>query len=124
WCEVDLSVCGLDGTVWERVSIDRAERVLKQEIEKIQKTPPSKHELERAIAQIKAQYAYTLDGVARQGFVIGIFEMITSFETMARLVEKLEKISPAKVSEIAAKYLTVQNRTVCRCIGVRNDHGS
>jgi len=50
--------------------------------------------------------------------------MITSFETMARLVEKLEKISPAKVSEIAAKYLTAQNRTVCRCIGVRNDHGS
>src|SRR2546430_10057153 len=83
-----------------------------EEIEKIQRTPPSKHELERAIAQIKAQYAYTLDGVARQGFVIGIFEMITSFETMARLVEKLEKISPAKVSEIAAKYLTAQNRTI------------
>jgi predicted Zn-dependent peptidase len=56
--------------------------------------------------------------------VIGIFEMITSFETMARLVEKLEKISPAKVSEIAAKYLTARNRTVCRCIGVRNNHGS
>jgi predicted Zn-dependent peptidase len=50
--------------------------------------------------------------------------MITSFETMARLVEKLEKISPAKVSEIAAKYLTEQNRTVCRCIGLRNNHGS
>src|SRR5438552_18695317 len=91
-----------------------------EEIEKIQRTPPSKHELERAIAQIKAQYAYTLDGVAREGFVIGIFEMITSFETMARLVEKLEKISPAKVSEIAAKYLTVQDRTFGRCVGRRN----
>jgi len=42
---------------------------------------------------------------------------------MARLVEKLEKISPAKVSEIAAKYLTDQNRTVCRCIGRKNNHG-
>jgi zinc protease len=117
-------VFALDVTVWEGVSIDRAERALMEEIEKIRKTPPSGHELERAIAQIKAQYAYTLDGVARQGFVIGIFEMITSFETMARLVEKLEKISPAKVSEIAAKYLSDQNRTVCRCIGVRNNHGS
>ncbi len=124
WPTIDPSVFALDVTVWEGVSIDRAERVLMEEIEKIQKTPPSKHELERAIAQIKAQYAYTLDGVARQGFVIGIFEMITSFETMARLVEKLEKISPAKVSEIAAKYLTVQNRTVCQCVGVRNNHGS
>jgi len=124
WPTIDPSVFALDVTVWEGVSIDRAERVLNGEIEKIQRTPPSKHELERAIAQIKAQYAYTLDGVARQGFVIGIFEMITSFETMARLVEKLERISPARVSEIAAKYLTAQNRTVCRCIGVRNDHGS
>src|SRR5438309_11864864 len=115
---------GLDVTVWEGVSIDRAERVLMEEIEKIQKTPPGKHELERAIAQIKAQYAYTLDGVARQGFVIGIFEMITSFETMARLVEKSERISPAKVTDIAAKYLTAQNSMVCRCIGLRNNHGS
>jgi len=51
----------------------------------------------------KHSTAYAPRWVARQGFVIGIFKMITSFETMARLVEKLEKISPAKVSEIAAK---------------------
>ncbi len=124
WPTIDPSVFALDITVWEGVSIDKAERVLMGEIEKIQKTPPSKHELERAIAQIKAQYAYTLDGVARQGFVIGIFEMITSFETMARLVEKLETVSPEQISQVAGKYLTLQNRTVCRCVGVRNQHGS
>jgi len=124
WPTIDPSVFALDVTVWEGVSIDKAERLLMDEIEKIQKTPPSKHELERAIAQIRAQYAYTLDGVARQGFVIGIFEMITSFETMASLVEKLETISPEKISEIAKKYLIAQNRTVCRCAGIRNQHGS
>ena len=124
WPTVDPSVFALDVTVWEGVSVDRAERVLMDEIERIQKTPPSKHELERAIAQMRAQYAYTLDGVARQGFVIGIFEMITSFETLAGLVERLEKISPEKISEIARRYLTVQNRTVCRLAGIRNQHGS
>ena len=124
WPTIDPSVFALDVTLWEGVSLDKAERLLFEEIEKIKKTPPARHELERAIAQIRAQYAYTLDGVARQGFVIGIFEMITSFETMARLVEKLEKVSPAKVSEVAGKYLSAQNRTVCRCSGVRNQHGS
>ena len=119
---IDPSVFALDVTVWDGVSIDRAENLLFEEIEKIQKTPPSKHELDRAIAQINAQYAYTLDGVARQGFIIGIFEMITSFETMAGLPEKLAKITPEKVSEIAAKYLTHQNRTVCRCVGIRHNH--
>ena len=104
--------------------MDRAERVLMEEIEKIRITPPSRHELDRAIAQIRAQYAYTLDGVARQGFIIGIFEMITSFETLARLVQQLEKVSPAAISEVAARYLTKQNRTVCRCLGIRNNHGS
>jgi zinc protease len=124
WPTIDPSLFALDVTVWEGVSVDRAENVLMDEIERIQKTPPSKHELERAIAQIRAQYAYTLDGVARQGFVIGIFEMITSFETMAGLVERLEEISPEKISEVAKRYLTVQNRTVCRLAGIRNQHGS
>jgi zinc protease len=124
WPTIDPSVFALDVTVWDGVPIEKAERLLLDEIEKIQRSPPSRHELERTISQLRAQYAYTLDGVARQGFVIGIFEMVASFETMARLIEKLEKITPEKVSEIAAKYLTKQNRTVCRCVGIRNNHGS
>jgi zinc protease len=124
WPTIDPSVFALDLTVWDGVSIDRAEKLLLDEVDKIQRSPPSRHELERAIAQIKAQYAYTLDGTARQGFVIGIFEMITSLETMAGLIQKLEKISPQKVSNIAATYLTEQNRTVCRCAGVRHNHDS
>ena len=124
WPTIDPSVFAFDLTVWEGVSIDRAEKALFEEIEKLRKSPPTRHELERAVAQIKAQYAYTLDGVARQGFIIGIFEMTTSFETMVRLVERLERVSPATVTEIASKYLTPQNRTVCRCAGIRNNHGS
>ena len=124
WPTIDPSVFALDMTVWDGVSIDKSEKLLLAEIEEIKRVPPGRHELERTIAQIEAQYAYTLDGVARQGFVIGIFEMIASFEKMAGLVEKLEKISPKEVSEIASKYLTEQNRTVCRCIGIRNNHGS
>lgn len=122
WPTIDPSVFALDLTVWDGVAIEKAEHFMLAEIEKIQTLPPTKHELERTIAQIKAQYAYTLDGVARQGFVIGIFEMIASFETMARLVERLEKITPEQVSEIARKYLTEKNRTICRCVGIRSNH--
>ncbi len=121
---VDPSVFGLDLTVWDGVKVERAENALFGEVEKLRKQPPSKHELERAMAQVKAQYAYALDGVARQGFVIGIFELVISFETMARLVEKLSQVTPEMVSEVAGKYLTEKNRTVCRTFGIRNDHGS
>jgi predicted Zn-dependent peptidase len=55
--------------------------------------------------------------------VIGIFELVISFETMTKLVDKLSKISAEKVSEVAREYLTAENRTVCRTIGVRNSHG-
>ncbi len=121
---VDPSVFGLDLTVWDGVKVERAESALFGEVEKLRKQPPAKHELERAMAQVKAQYAYALDGVARQGFVIGIFELVISFETMARLVEKLSQVTPEMVSEVARKYLTEKNRTVCRTFGIRNDHGS
>ncbi len=111
----------LDLTVWDGVSIDEAEKRLFDEVEKIKATNPEKYELDRAISQIRAQYAYTLDGVTRQGFVIGIFEMITSFETLASLVQKLEQVTPEQISAVARKYLTLKNRTVCRSVGIRRE---
>ncbi len=124
WPTIDPSVFALDVTLWEGVSPERAEKLLFDEIQKIQKRPPGKSELERALSQIKAQYAYALDGVARQGFLIGIFELVVSFETMARLVEKLSQVTPEMVSNVAEKYLAPRNRTVCQCIGVRKPNGS
>src|SRR5207249_10636375 len=106
------------------VTLVRVERTLFDEVQKIQENPPLPHELKRALAQINAQYAYTLDGVARQGFLIGIFEHVMSFETLGELVKKLEIVTPGQVSEVARKYLTQQNRTVCKCVGTRNQHGS
>jgi len=124
WPSMDPSVFSLDLTVWDGVTVERAEKALLSEIDKIRRHPPGRHELERALAQVKAQYAYTLDGVARQGFVIGIFELVISFETMARLVEKLSQVTPEMVSAVAEKYLTEKNRTVCRTFGLRSGHDS
>ena len=124
WPTIDPSVFTLDLTVWEGCSIDKAEKLLLEEIEKIQRHPPSKGELDKALAQVRAQYAYALDGIIRQGFLIGIFELIISFETIASLVPKLLLVTPEMVSEVARKYLTPANRTVCRCIGIRNSHAS
>ena len=121
WPTIDPSILALDLTVWDGVQIDEAEKRLFDEVEKIKSNPPEKHELERAISQIHAQYAYTLDGVTRQGFVIGIFEMITSFETLANLVQKLERVTPEDISSVARKYLTVKNRTVCKSVGIRRE---
>ena len=42
---------------------------------------------------------------------------------MTKLVDKLSKITAQKISEVAKKYLTPENRTVCRTIGERNAHG-
>src|SRR2546426_557310 len=120
---IDPSVFALDLTVWDGVNIDKAEKLLFEEIEKVKISPPSRHELDRSLAQIRSQYSYTFDGVARQGFVIGIFEQVISFETVTKLVDKLSKVTADKISEIARKYLTVENRTVCRTVGTRNSHG-
>jgi zinc protease len=119
WPTIDPSVFMLDMTVWDGVPIDKAEKLLLAQVDKIQTKPPAKNELERALSQVKAQYAYALDGVTRQGFLIGIFELVTSFETMDILVEKLSKVTAEQVSEVARKYLSPQNRTVCRCVGIR-----
>jgi len=57
WPSMDPSVFSLDLTVWDGVTVERAEKALLAEIDKIRKHPPGKHELERALAQVKAQYA-------------------------------------------------------------------
>src|SRR5437899_970758 len=66
WPSIDPSLFSLDLTVWDGVNIDKAEKLLFDEIERIKKTPPSRHELDRSLAQIGSQYSYTFDGVARQ----------------------------------------------------------
>ena len=119
WPTIDPSVFMLDMTVWNGVPVDRAEKALLAEVDKLHSKPPAKNELERALSQVKAQYAYALDGVTRQGFLIGIFELVTSFETMDALVQKLSSVTPEQISEAARKYLSSENRTVCRSIGIR-----
>src|SRR5206468_10106223 len=60
WPTIDPSVFALDVTVWDGVSIDKAEKLLMEEVAKVRRTPPGRHELARAISQVKSQYAYTL----------------------------------------------------------------
>ncbi len=119
WPTIDPSVFMLDMTVWNGVPVDRAEKALLGEVDKLLSKPPAKNELERALSQVKAQYAYALDGVTRQGFLIGIFELVTSFETIDALVQKLSSVTPEQTSEAARKYLSPENRTVCRSVGIR-----
>src|SRR5438067_2176380 len=97
---IDPSVFALDLTVWDGVNIDKAEKLLFEEIEKVKTSPPSRHELDRSLAQIRSQYSYTFDGVARQGFVIGIFEQVISFETVTKLVIRgSRKMGPEKIAD-------------------------
>src|SRR5438094_9844139 len=71
---IDPSAFALDLTVWDGVNIDKAEKLLFEEIERIKDTTPRKHELDRALAQMPSQYSSTFEAIARREFIIGIFE--------------------------------------------------
>jgi len=91
---------------------DEALKILDEEIIRIQETPPRKEELERAVKQTRALFAYGGESITNQAFWLGFSEMFASYEWVTSYLEDLEKITPDDVQRVAQTYLRPKNRIV------------
>jgi len=89
-----------------------AEARLVQEIERLRAEPPEPVEVEKAIRQARAQYAYGADGVSSQASALGYYESTVGYRYLAESLAAVAKITPEQVRAAAEKYLCADNRTV------------
>jgi len=91
------------------------DQVLKQvdkQIEKIQQDLVSQEEINRAVKQARALFAYGSENITNQGFWLGYAEMFADYGWFTHYVERLNTVTPQMVREAAQHYLARARRVV------------
>jgi zinc protease len=109
---IDPGTLDVTATARPGVPIERIERAIFAELEKVAAKPISDQELEQVFKQAKVQFVYATDGVMNKGYLLGEFEIVASYKMYGEFLDQLLKVKKSDVQRVAAKYLTETNRTV------------
>jgi len=91
------------------------EQVLKQvdqEIQRVQQDLVPQAEIDRAVKQARALFAYGSENITNQAFWLGYPEMFADYSWFSQYLVNLNQATPQKVQEAARKYLSPQRRVV------------
>ena len=101
-----------DATASPGKNIKDVEESLYLEIEKIQKEPPSEHEVQKAKNQIESSFIMDQDSIYTEAMKYGMFEILGDWRLINRYLEGIRKVKPEDIVRVAKKYLKEDNRTV------------
>ena len=93
-------------------NLAEVEAALDAEIERVLQEPISSGELNTAIKQSKAQFAYSSESVTNQGFWLGYSSVVADIEWFETFVDRLTAVTVEDVLRVANTYLPRRNRTV------------
>jgi zinc protease len=83
-----------------------------QEINRIMTTKITQSEIQRAIKQARALFAFSSENITNQAFWMGYPEMFASYDWFENYVHHLAQITPEDVLQTAKTYLVPENRVV------------
>jgi zinc protease len=99
-------------TVHPQRSADEVILALDLEIRRVQDVAPSIQELETAMKQARALFAYGSESITNQAFWMGYSEMFATYDWFTTYLDKLEQVTPEDVQRVAQTYLRPQNRVL------------
>jgi zinc protease len=99
-------------TLSQKATHQQIEDAIWAEIEKVQQEGITAAELEKAIKQTKAQFAFSSESVSSQAYWIGFSEIIASTEWFAEWLEKLTAVTAEDVQRVAQSYFSKNRQTV------------
>jgi zinc protease len=108
----DPYVYDLTATVRTGHTPREVEDALLGELAKLSSESITQEELDKALKQSKAQFAYATEQVTNQAFWLGWAETVASYTWFETYIEQLMAVTLADVQRVAAQYLTAANRTV------------
>jgi zinc protease len=107
-------------TVHPRRTASDCIAAIEAEIKLLQDNPPPVEELERAMKQARAIFAYGSESISNQAFWLGFSEMFATVDWFTGYLDHLSAITPEDVQRMAQNCLRLQNRT----LGVYLPNGS
>jgi zinc protease len=87
-------------------------KTITEEIDRIQNNSVSQAEIDRAIKQAKALFAYGSESITNQAFWIGYSSMFADHTWFDTFISNLEKITKDRILSAAQKYLDPNHRII------------
>ncbi len=109
---IDPGTIDVTATVRPGVAVEKVERAIFAELEKIASKPVTDAELAKVHKQARSQFVYASDGVMNRGYWLGELEIVASYKMYDAFLDGIANVTKADVQRVAAKYLTETNRTV------------
>lgn len=85
-------------------------RLVDQEILRLQQEGPKLEELNRAVKQARALFAYGSESISNQAFWMGYAQMYADYDWFLNYLENLQNVTPEQVQDAAQNYLQKSNR--------------
>lgn len=109
---IDPSTLDVTATARPGVPIEKVERAIFAELDKIANKGVTQAEFDKVIKQARAQFVYAMDGVMNVGGWLGQLEMVASYKMYDTFLDNLTKVTRDNVRRVAEKIFRATNRTV------------
>jgi zinc protease len=94
------------------VKADDVAKVLDDEIAQMAAKPVDPQELQKAKNQELAGFVFSQDSVFQEAMMLGQYELIGNYKQLDQYIPSIDKVTPADVQRVVAKYLVKSNRTL------------
>ena len=109
---IDPYLFGFSATLAQEVTHQELEDAIWAEIERMQEEPVTAEELDKAIKQTKAQFAYSSESVTNQAYWLGFSEMIADSDWFDGWLVNLEAVTAADIQRVAQTWFSHSKQTV------------
>jgi zinc protease len=109
---VDPDLFSFYATLAPGVEHAQIEEIIWQEIAKLQEQDVRPGELEKAIKQTKAQFAYSSESVTYQAYWLGFSQVVASLAWLDSWLDRLTAVTAADVQRVAQTYFQPDKQTV------------
>lgn len=94
------------------VTPERALAALDEELDSLLQRPLRAQDLDKAIKQARALFAYSSESITNQAYWLGYAEMFADYAWLDSYLDRLAQVTPERVQEVVRGRLLPQHRTV------------
>lgn len=99
-------------TVHPESTPEKLVQAMDEEINQLQDSPPSQEDVDRAVKQARALFAYGSESITNQAFWMGYSEIFDTYDWFLNYLDCLAAVTPEDVQRIAQEYMRPPNRVL------------
>ncbi len=109
---LDPGLFSISATLAPEIEHRQVEEAIWREIESVQRQGVAPAELEKAIKQTRAQFAYSSESVTYEAYWLGFSQVVATLGWLDTWSDQLRAVTAADVQRVAQQYLTPDRQTI------------